>query len=185
MPNHVAPSTTPTRQDRLRSAPALFEIATMIWGSTWLFIKVGLVGVPPFWGAGLRFVISAVLVGAMLAFRRTRLALTRNDKICIVIKTRDLGEYRKFLPRGTMFDKLTDLVFFYIGHRLEFDVKLLLPARHAPAARLGVSGELGWTAWIAPNNDAGDDVYFDDARFNALERRRVEQSKHRRQRQSG
>ena len=97
-----------------------------------------------------------------------------NDKICIAIKARDLDEYRKFLPRGTMFDKLTDLVFFYIGHRLEFDVKLLLPARHAPAAQLGVSGELGWTAWIAPDNDAGEDVYFDDARFNALERRRVQ-----------
>jgi type VI secretion system protein ImpH len=103
-----------------------------------------------------------------------------NDKICIVIKARDLSEYRKFLPRGTMFDRLTDLVFFYIGHRLEFDVKLLLPARHAPAAQLGVSGELGWTAWIAPDNDAGDDVYFDDARFNALERRRVRQAEQRR-----
>jgi type VI secretion system protein ImpH len=102
-----------------------------------------------------------------------------NDKICIAIKARDLDEYRKFLPRGTMFDKLTDLVFFYIGHRLEFDVKLLLPARHAPAAQLGVSGELGWTAWIAPDNDAGEDVYFDDARFNALERRRVRQAEHR------
>ncbi len=102
-----------------------------------------------------------------------------NDKICIAIKARDLAEYRKFLPRGTMFDKLTDLVFFYIGHRLEFDVKLLLPARHAPATQLGVSGELGWTAWIAPDNDAGEDVYFDDARFNALERRRVRQAEHR------
>ena len=103
-----------------------------------------------------------------------------NDKICVVIKARDLAEYRKFLPRGTMFDRLTDLVFFYLGHRLEFDVKLLLPARHAPAAQLGVSGELGWTAWIAPDNDAGDDVYFDDARFNALERRRVRQAEQRR-----
>ena len=108
-----------------------------------------------------------------------------NDKICIVIKARDLGEYRKFLPRGTMFDRLTDLVFFYIGHRLEFDVKLLLPARHAPAAQLGVSGELGWTAWIAPDNDAGDDVYFDDARFNALERRRVRQAEQRRSASAG
>jgi type VI secretion system protein ImpH len=108
-----------------------------------------------------------------------------NDKICIAIKARDLAEYRKFLPRGTMFDKLTDLVFFYIGHRLEFDVKLLLPARHAPATQLGVSGELGWTAWIAPDNDAGEDVYFDDARFNALERRRVKQAEHRQQRRSG
>jgi putative membrane protein PagO len=62
---------------------ALFALICLIWGSTWLFIKVGLVGVPPFWGAGLRFLISAVVVGAMLLVRRTRLQLTREDKICI------------------------------------------------------------------------------------------------------
>ncbi|MBA3448715.1 MAG: type VI secretion system baseplate subunit TssG [Pseudaminobacter sp.] len=99
-----------------------------------------------------------------------------NDKICVVIRAGDLEQYRKFLPNGSMSDKLTDLVFFYIGHRFEFDVKLSLPARSAPAARLGVSGELGWTAWIAPDNDVGDDIRFDDARFNALERRRARQT---------
>jgi type VI secretion system protein ImpH len=99
-----------------------------------------------------------------------------NDKICVVLRARDLAEYRKFLPRGTMFDRLTDLVFFYLGHRLEFDVRLALPARHAPATQLGVSGELGWTAWVAPDNEAGGDVYYDNARFNALERRRLKQA---------
>ena len=45
---------------------------------------------------------------------------------------------------------------------------------YAPPTRLGQSGELGWTAWVTPNNDAGDDVYFDEAHFNALERRRAQ-----------
>lgn len=63
---------------------AVFALICLIWGSTWLFIKVGLVGVPPFWGAGLRFLISAAIVGAMLIVRRTRIQLTRDDKICIV-----------------------------------------------------------------------------------------------------
>jgi putative membrane protein PagO len=63
---------------------ALFALICLIWGSTWVFIKVGLVGVPPFWGAGLRFLISAAIVGLVLAFRRTRIRLTRDDKICIV-----------------------------------------------------------------------------------------------------
>ena len=58
--------------------------------------------------------------------------------------------------------------------------KLSLPARYAPPTQLGVSGELGWTAWIAPDNEAGDDVYFDDAHFNVLERRRARQAEHRR-----
>jgi len=61
-----------------------------------------------------------------------------------------------------------------IGHRFEFDVRLSLPARYAPPTRLGQSGELGWTAWVTPNNDAGPDVYFDDAHFNALERRQAQ-----------
>ena len=63
---------------------ALFALICLIWGSTWVFIKVGLVGVPPFWGAGLRFVLSAVIVGAVLAARRRRIRLTRDDTICIV-----------------------------------------------------------------------------------------------------
>jgi type VI secretion system protein ImpH len=99
-----------------------------------------------------------------------------NDKICIVIRARDLRQYRQFLPTGELFDQLTDLIFFYIGHRYEFDVRLALPARHAPPVRLGQSGELGWTAWTAPNNDVGDDVYFEDAHFNALERRQAQRA---------
>jgi type VI secretion system protein ImpH len=97
-----------------------------------------------------------------------------NDKICILIRARDLDQYRQFLPTGELSDQLTDLIFFYIGHRFEFDVRLSLPARYAPPTRLSQSGELGWTAWVSPDNDAGEDVYFDDAHFNALERRRAE-----------
>jgi drug/metabolite transporter (DMT)-like permease len=62
----------------------LFALICLIWGSTWLAIKVGLVGVPPFLAAGLRFLLSASLVGLVLAARRRRIALTRDDKICVV-----------------------------------------------------------------------------------------------------
>jgi type VI secretion system protein ImpH len=107
-----------------------------------------------------------------------------NEKICVLIRARDLKQYRRFLPRGEQFEQLTDLIFFYIGHRFEFDVRLSLPARYAPPTRLGQSGELGWTAWVTPNNDAGDDVYFDDAHFNALERRAAERQAKRKARAS-
>jgi drug/metabolite transporter (DMT)-like permease len=56
----------------------------LIWGSTWLAIKVGLDGVPPFLGAGLRFVLSALIVGLVLAARRRPIRLTRDDAICVV-----------------------------------------------------------------------------------------------------
>lgn len=64
-------------------ATALYVLICLIWGSTWLAIKVGLVGVPPFLGAGLRFLLSAVIVGAVLVARRTPVRLTRDDKVCI------------------------------------------------------------------------------------------------------
>jgi type VI secretion system protein ImpH len=99
-----------------------------------------------------------------------------NDKICILIKAKDLRQYRQFLPVGELSDQLTDLIFFYIGHRYEFDVQLALPARYAPPAELGKSGELGWTAWVNPDTAAPDDVYYDDARFNVLERRREQRA---------
>src|SRR5204863_1813994 len=65
-------------------AAALYALLCLIWGSTWLAIKVGLVGVPPFLGAGLRFLLSTLLVGLMLAGRRTRIQLTRDDTICVL-----------------------------------------------------------------------------------------------------
>lgn len=54
----------------------------LIWGSTWLAIKVGMVGVPPFLAAGLRLALSASLVGLVLVVRRQPFTLSRNDKIC-------------------------------------------------------------------------------------------------------
>lgn len=62
----------------------LFAVICLIWGSTWLAIKVGLDGVPPFLGAGLRFLLSALIVGAMLVVRRQAIRLTRNDRICVL-----------------------------------------------------------------------------------------------------
>jgi drug/metabolite transporter (DMT)-like permease len=62
---------------------ALYALICLIWGSTWLAIKVGLDGVPPFLAAGLRFLLATLLVGLVLAARRKRLSLTRDDKICV------------------------------------------------------------------------------------------------------
>jgi putative membrane protein PagO len=63
---------------------ALYALMCLIWGSTWLAIKVGLVGVPPFLAAGLRFAVAAVIVGVPLAVRRRPIVLTRDDRICVL-----------------------------------------------------------------------------------------------------
>src|SRR5512145_2078821 len=63
---------------------ALYGLICLIWGSTWLAIKIGLQGVPPFLGAAIRFLLSAALMGLMLALRRQRLHLTRDERICVL-----------------------------------------------------------------------------------------------------
>lgn len=63
---------------------ALYLLICLIWGSTWLAIKIGLVGVPPFLGAGIRFLVSASLIGLVLALKRSRLHLTQDEKICVL-----------------------------------------------------------------------------------------------------
>jgi drug/metabolite transporter (DMT)-like permease len=64
--------------------PLAYVAMCLIWGTTWLAIKLGLDGVPPFLGAGLRFAIATVLVGLVLVVRRTAVRPTRGDVISIL-----------------------------------------------------------------------------------------------------
>lgn len=94
-----------------------------------------------------------------------------NEKFRIRISAESLEQYRDLLPGGKLSRQLIDLVIFHIGHRFEFDVELGLRVEHAPAVRLGQSGELGWTSWVAPARPGkGETAYFHDARFNPMER---------------
>jgi len=51
----------------------------LIWGSTWLFIKLGLADLPPFTFAGIRFVIASTILFAIIKARRLSLPRTRAD----------------------------------------------------------------------------------------------------------
>src|SRR5262245_1806851 len=62
----------------------LYAAICLIWGSTWVAIKVGLTGVPPFLAAGLRFLLAALVVGAVLLARRRPISLTRDDRVCVL-----------------------------------------------------------------------------------------------------
>lgn len=103
-------------------------------------------------------------------------AYSINDKFRIAIKTTSLEQYTGLLPNAPMADNLADLVFFHVGYRFEYDVELSLPARLAPPVKLGESGQLGWTSWIAPPAGAGEDEYYNDARFDLAERRKAAQA---------
>lgn len=55
----------------------VFSCLCLIWSSTWVAIKVGLEGAPPFTAAGLRFIIAGLVIFAILRLRRIRLPWSR------------------------------------------------------------------------------------------------------------
>ncbi|MCC6961672.1 MAG: DMT family transporter [candidate division Zixibacteria bacterium] len=51
--------------------PALYVLLCLIWGTTWMAIKVGLRDAPPFWSAALRFIIAVTILMVINAIRRS------------------------------------------------------------------------------------------------------------------
>lgn len=100
-----------------------------------------------------------------------RFVFSMQDKFRIVIFTRDLAQYCRFLPTGDLCEVLADLVFFYNGDQLDWDAELALPTGAAEPIRIGTFGQLGWTTWMAPNWTSRE-PYRRDARFHPAERRR-------------
>jgi drug/metabolite transporter (DMT)-like permease len=56
-----------------------------IWGSTWLFIKLGLEDLPPFTFAGIRFVIAVAILSSIIAMRRLSLPKTSRDWLLLMV----------------------------------------------------------------------------------------------------
>jgi len=57
----------------------------LIWGTTWLFIKLGLEDLPPLTFAGIRFVIATAIVFALIAIRRISLPSRKRDWILLAV----------------------------------------------------------------------------------------------------
>lgn len=95
-----------------------------------------------------------------------------NDKVRISIRCGSLAEYNSFLPGAANFQRLSDLVFWYLGPATEVEVAPMLPANQIAPARLGGAGggaALGWTGWVAPETDDGQEpsAYVGNAVFAA------------------
>src|SRR5215216_4534390 len=56
-----------------------------IWGSTWLFIKLGLEDLPPFTFAGIRFVIACLILFSIIRLRHIQLPRARADWILLAV----------------------------------------------------------------------------------------------------
>ncbi len=93
-----------------------------------------------------------------------------SDKIRIRIFTRSLEEYRKFLPPtrtkpNLWTEKLFDLIDFYLGLEIEYEIELALPKRCASAVQMNRSSSatLGHIGWLKPASKA------EEAKFEAEE----------------
>jgi drug/metabolite transporter (DMT)-like permease len=56
-----------------------------IWGSTWLFIKLGLQDLPPLTFAGIRFLIASTILFGIIAVRRIPLPRRRSDWLLLAV----------------------------------------------------------------------------------------------------
>ncbi len=54
----------------------VFILLSLIWGSTWLFVKIGLAVLPPFTFAGLRFGAAALLLWIIAGLRKSEIPST-------------------------------------------------------------------------------------------------------------
>jgi drug/metabolite transporter (DMT)-like permease len=131
----------------LRSPPALFVIATAIWGSTWLAIKFQLGVVAPEWSVALRFALAALLLGAWCALTRRSLRFGRRAHLFLALQGVTLfgmnyvGVYwaERYATSGLVAVLFSTIVFMNpIGSRLAFGTPLTL--RTLFAAALGVVG---------------------------------------------
>ncbi|HEY4848456.1 MAG TPA: type VI secretion system baseplate subunit TssG [Methylocella sp.] len=98
------------------------------------------------------------------------------DKIRIRVYVNDMKGYRRFLPEGDNSEPFVDMVFFYVGDEIDWDLELAIPAKSVEPVKLGQTGDLGWTTWIAPDW-AASETYRCDARFNPAERMRAKRAK--------
>jgi len=56
-----------------------------IWGSTWLFIKLGLADLPPFTFASIRFIIASAIVFSIIRIRGIELPRARSDWLLLAV----------------------------------------------------------------------------------------------------
>nr|WP_319387248.1 type VI secretion system baseplate subunit TssG [uncultured Roseibium sp.] len=108
-----------------------------------------------------------------------------SDKVRIRIFTSSLDEYRKFLPPtrtrpNPWTEQLFDLIDFYLGLEIEYEIELALPKRCASSVRMDStsSATLGHIGWLKPvdaapaEDDATDDEedMLTDTRFRPVRR---------------
>src|SRR5205085_4380342 len=121
-------------------ARLVWLILCCIWGSTWLFIKLGLADLPPLTFAGIRFVIACLILFTIIRVRRIQLPQRRRQWLLLALT----GVLSFSLNYG--------LVFWgeqYISSGLAALLQATLPAFGLVFAHLHLPGERMTPAKIA------------------------------------
>jgi drug/metabolite transporter (DMT)-like permease len=58
-----------------------FILISLIWGSTWLAIKIGLQSITPFFGIAIRFTIASAILSLIMMLRGEKIAIDRTSKL--------------------------------------------------------------------------------------------------------
>ena len=148
----------------LRSPAALFTVATLIWGSTWLGIKFQLGVVPADLSVAYRFAIAALLLGAWCASTRRPLRFSAHVHAFIALQGVLLCGLNyvtvywaeQYATSGLVAVLFSTIVFMTpLGARLAFGTPLT--KRMLVAASLGVLGvALLFLPELARARDGGD-----------------------------
>jgi drug/metabolite transporter (DMT)-like permease len=132
---------------RFRSAPALFAIATLIWGSTWLVITFQLGAVAAEVSVAYRFALAASILAVWCRATGRSLAFSRRDHAFLVAQGVlmfganyvAIYEAEHYLTSGLVAVLFSTIVFTNpLGMRIVYGVRL--SRRTLFAAMLGVAG---------------------------------------------
>jgi drug/metabolite transporter (DMT)-like permease len=104
---------------------AVWLILGTIWGSTWLFIKIGLADLPPVSFAALRFVVAPLPLLLWLAVRRRVAASSRSSGDPATSPTRSIPSLRRADWRPMV---VTGLLTFAVNYPLVFWGESYIPA---------------------------------------------------------
>ena len=126
-----------------RWGPALYTLLCLIWGSTWLVIKIGYGSLGPFNVAGLRFLIAGLMMAVIAQatgarWPRGRVEWTAVGVVGLLMFAGDYGLIywaEQYIESG-----LTAVLFATLPLITLFVARLYLPGERITTAKLGSSG---------------------------------------------
>ncbi|MDP4115837.1 MAG: EamA family transporter [Bacteroidota bacterium] len=78
---------------------SLYALTCLIWGGTWLAIRICLVDMTPFFSAGIRFILAAVFIYLYMAIRKVPLPMDRTSIILYLV----MSIFSFLLPFGLVY----------------------------------------------------------------------------------